>query len=241
MRGVQLQSLITQLRAEVARSTNVAIGVGDLNELTQKIVRQQELLYDEFDWPFLREVFPAIQMNASQQYYDFPTDLNAERISDDPEIPGVIVWYSGLPRGLDRGIGFRQYAIYNSTIGVTQEPVLRWDIRWTGAKEQMEVWPIPNSQSQTIQMVGIRKLRPMVKLTDVCDLDDKLIVLFVAAEMMVKQNMQSAESLQKLAIARFARLKARWQTNTVTRRMGMGKQDWDKRFPIIVHARAATP
>lgn len=240
-RGTQLLKLVEMLREEVNRATSVAVGNDDLPSLKNKLSRTQEVLYDEYDWPFLRQVFEAKPLQAGERYYDFPADLNLDRIDDNDSTagPGVVIWYSNFPRPIQRGIGFKEYAIYNSDSGVRQEPALAWDVRWTGAKEQFEVWPIPVSNTMTIQFKGIRKLRPLIQDSDVCDLDDQLIVLFSAAEILARQGSASATAIAALAKARLARVKGRSKTASQTYRLGMGEGEKDSRFPIVVHARSS--
>ncbi|MEY9506894.1 hypothetical protein ABIE87_006452 [Bradyrhizobium diazoefficiens] len=239
-RGTQLLKLVEMLREEVNRATSVAVGNDDLPSLKNKLSRTQEVLYDEYDWPFLRQVFPAKALQAGERYYDFPTGLNVDRIDDNDATvgPGVVIWYSNFPRPIQRGIGFKEYAIYNSDAGVRQEPALAWDVRWTGSKEQFEVWPVPVSNTMTIQFKGIRKLRPLIQDSDVCDLDDQLIVLFAAAEILARQGSQSAPGVAALAKARLVRVKGRSKSGSQTYRLGMGEGEKDARFPIVVHARS---
>ena len=231
-RGSQLLTLVTMLREEVGRATSVAVGIDDMPMLKQKLKRSQEILYDDYDWPFLRQVFPLKALSAGEQYYDFPTDLNVERVEQ------VHVWYSNFPQPLTRGIGVKEYAIYNSNTGVTSEPAMRWDVRWTGTAEQFEIWPIPTSNTQTIQFTGIRNLRALVSDSDVADLDDQAIVLTAAAEILAKQGNQSAPDVGKLAMGRIRQIKGLQRGAARTRRMGQGPTTGDERIPIIVHARS---
>lgn len=233
-RGKQLLQLVQDLRDEVGRATSVAVGVDDLSGLKTKLRRTQEFFYDEFDWPFLRQVFPLKALQAGEKYYDFPTSLNLERVEE------VALWYGNLPQPLTRGIGSQEYAIYNSNNGVTQEPAMRWDVRWTGTKEQFEIWPIPSSNTQSVQFTGIRNLRALTQDSDVADLDDRLLVLTVAAEILTKQGNESASLVGALAKQRFNRMKGRSLSASPTRRMGQGTPSTDSRIPIVVHARAST-
>lgn len=239
-RGTQLLKLVEMLREEVNRATSVAVGNDDLPSLKNKLSRTQEVLYDEYDWPFLRQVFPAKPLQAGERYYDFPVGLNPDRIDDNDHSdgPGVVVWYSNLPTPIQRGIGFNEYAIYNSDAGVRQEPALAWDVRWTGTAEQIEIWPIPVSNSMTLQFKGIRTLRPLINDEHVCDLDDQLIVLFAAAEILARQGSASAPTVAAVAKSRLARVKGRVKSGSKTYRMGMGEGEKDSRFPIVVHARS---
>lgn len=239
-RGTQLLKLVEMLREEVNRATSVAVGNDDLPGLKNKLSRTQEVLWDEYDWPFLRQVFPAVPMQAGERYYDFPVGLSVNRIDDNDgtDGPGVVCWFSNLPVPIRRGIGFNEYAIYNSDNGIRQEPALAWDVRWTGTSEQIEIWPLPVTNNATIQFKGIRRLRPLIADNDVCDLDDQLIVLFSAAEILARQQSASADGVSSLAKARLARLKGRSKAGSPTYRMGMSEGKKDNRFPIVVHARS---
>lgn len=230
-RGTQLLELVLMLREEVNRASSVAVGVDDQPLLCQKLRRTQEFFFDEFTWPFLRQVFPLKPLYAGERHYDFPNGLNLERIEE------VHTWYGNLPIPIDRGIGMEQYAVYNSNIDVRSEPAARWDVRWTGVKEQFEIWPIPASDSQQIQFTGIRNLRPLVADSDVADLDDQMIVLTVAAEILASQQNANAKMVAGLAQERFRRMKGRAGAGASRmRRMGMRSGPVDRRFPITVHA-----
>lgn len=241
-RGTQLIQLVTMLRDELARSSSVAVGAGDVDELKQKIRRQQELLYDEYDWPHLQKMFDQIPLQAGERFYDLPSDLNLERISDDEYTPGVVVWFSGLPTKIRRGIGFGEYSIYNSqndtpATPIRSSPVQKWDIRFTGTKEQIEVWPIPNDNTMTLQIYGMTKLAPLIKDSDVAVLDDQAIVLSVAAEILAKQGAQNAQVVGKKSELRVAKMFGRMQAAGKTRRMGMGKPPDLSRVAVTVRAR----
>lgn len=232
-RGKQLIQLVGMLREEIGRATSVAVGIDDLPGLKNKLNRTQEVLYDGYAWPFLRQIFPLKPLLADEQYYDFPAGLNLERLES------VYVWYNNLPKELTRGIGIHEYAVYNSQIGVTSEPAIRWDVRWTGTATQFEIWPIPSGNDQQIQFTGIRDLRPLVKDSDVADLDDQLIVLFAAAELLAKQGSESAEVVAGAAKERRRILQGRVLAADKTRRLGMGQgNNGDQRLPIVVVARA---
>src|SRR5262245_45580808 len=138
-RGTQLLQLVTLLRDELGRSNSVAVGVDDIPSLKSTLRRVQETLYDAEEWPHMRTVFPRKLMQAGERFSDFPTDMNFDRLED------VALWYNGRPIPVLRGIGFDEYAIHDSENDVRNDPVRAWDVRWTGTKEQVEVWPVPAS------------------------------------------------------------------------------------------------
>jgi len=215
-RGTSLTELLTMLRAEAGHSTNVAVGVDNVPALMQKLVRAQTMLYDEYDWPFLRETF-QVPLQQNTRYYDLPTSsttnskLNMERIEE------VAINYSGRPVPIDRGIDFVQYAQYNSDEAQTASPCRCWDIKSTRdsstatntTTDQIEVWPIPTDNTQILSFRGIRQLRPLVNPSDVCDLDDILIVLTAAAEILARAKLADADEVKKAASARLAQMKIR--------------------------------
>lgn len=219
-RGSQFLSIVQRLRSELGRAENVNVGVDDLPSLKTTINDVYESLYDDYDWPHLRKVFPRITLQAGLQYYDTPVDLNFERIEK------IEVWYSGLPHPLIRGIGFQEYAYFDTSpggVGVRSEPALRWDLRWTGSKEQMEIWPIPTSNGQALQIIGFIKWQPLVNDSDVCLIDDKLVSLFCAAELLARQNSKDAQAKLDRAKQRFRVIKGRMRGAARMHRMGAGE------------------
>jgi hypothetical protein len=121
-----------------------------------------------------------------------------------------------------RGIDPSCYAAFDSDRDVRASPAIRWDIRSVENAEQIEVWPIPNDSSNSVQFVGIRNLRPLIDGNDVTDLDDRLIVLYAAAELLDKQ--ESGTGRLKLGQAQqlYSRLKGRTAAARPTVRLGMG-------------------
>jgi len=214
-RNRQLTQLIDDLRAEVGHAVSASVGVDNLPALKQIIRRTQETLYDDFDWPHLR-VTPTKALAAGQRYYDFPTNMDYERIEE------VVVWYSGQPHPLIRGIGFSDYAQYDSDTGDRSDPALKWDVRHTGTKEQLEVWPIPSSNLNKIQYKGIRHLGALTANADTADLDGQLIVLFAAAEILTRQKSQDAQAKLAAANARYLKLKGRTKGASETIILGGG-------------------
>lgn len=217
MRGTQLTRLISKLRAELSRSTLVSVGVDDVEILKNTLQRVQETLYYDYDWPHLRQMFPAVQLMAGQRYYELPDLLNYERIET------VAVRRSGRPVPLERGITFEHYCTFDSDAGIRAPLAQRWDVRWVETKEQIEVWPIPADSSEQVQFEGIRALHPLIDGKDVCDLDDNLVVLFAAYELL--QHAESADANVKLKAAQalYSRLKGRVTGGSSDVRMGMGR------------------
>lgn len=226
-RGTQLLQLVQMLRDETGRATSVAVGVDDVPQLKSHLRRWQETLYDKDDWSFLRTVFDRIPLQAGQRYYDMPALLNVDRIED------VAVWDGATPLSMTRGIGFNEYAVYDSENDVRAEPTLRWDVRWTGTSEQIEVWPVPSTNNLALQFIGIRKQRALIANADVADLDDQMLVLYAASELLPKGSELSKLKLE-LARDRFNVCKAKAAAQRQTYRMGSGGVETSQRGRVTV-------
>jgi hypothetical protein len=184
-RGTQLLTLITMLRAELGRSTSPALGVADVPTLKQALNRAYETLYKK-DWQHLRREFAKITLSAGQRYYDLPDLLDSDRVEK------AVVWWNGEPYPLCKGIGFEHFAAYDSTIDERNSPAARWDIRFTGTVEQIEIWPVPADNQQTLQFIGKSKFTRLVNDIDTCRLDDNLVVLHAAARLAVARKSNDA-------------------------------------------------
>lgn len=229
-RGKQLLSLLAQLRAETGRSQSVSVGVSEADNLKEVLRRTQETLYDEYDWPHMN-VQKTIMLDAGQRYYDLPSGLNFDRIQD------VKLRYNTVYVELDRGITFEDYSIFDSNASTPERsfPTLKWDIRDTGSGEQIEVWPIPN-QSATIYMFGTKTLSDLIQEADTADLDDRLIVLFAAAEILSRQKSNDAKVKLSQAERRLLTLRRNSQSASKPVQLGLGgKQRMDRnRTRVIV-------
>lgn len=215
MRGKQYTQLISDVRAELRRNNDPGVRAADLPSIQQAIGRAYESLYDEYDWPHLRQVFPRIALSAGQRYYDFPDDMDFDRMDK------VVVWRDGLPFPICRGIGFEEYAQYDSENDDRSDPVVKWDVRWVSTAEQIEVWPLPASNSQELQFVGITKFEQLVDDADLCRLDDNIVVL--AAAISLETNKVAKQEKEMALVARLARVKGRSQSGSEPFRLGLGK------------------
>lgn len=214
-RGIQLSEVREKLRAEVGHSVKLSVNTDNLPRINQIIRRTQETLYDDYEWPFLR-ILPTKSLSAGQRYYDLPSDLNLERVEK------VAVWYNGLPHPIDRGISWSEYAAFDSDNDERSDPVLKWDVRNTGSGEQIEVWPIPASNDMKLQFEGVKKLGGLVNDSDTLDLDDNLVVLFAAAEILSNQQDADAEVKLRAAQNRLQKLRAQHSAGRPTVAMGQG-------------------
>src|SRR3990167_5644856 len=152
-RGTQLQQLVSDLRAEVGLSLKVSVGVDQEDRYKYILRRTQATLWSAHEWPFMQAFFSKA-LPAGQRYYDMPTGLSDMRI-----IAAAIDDGGEEPLPVDQGVDFEQYIAYNSDEDERADPVLRWDFRRTSSTTtQIEVWPIPSTNNQTLWFKGQRDL-----------------------------------------------------------------------------------
>lgn len=240
-RNVSLLKLLTDLRAETRTSSNPAHNAGARDMQVQLLQRTQEWLYDEHDWAFLR-VERYTDLQAGQRYYAPPSDMDIDRV-ERLDVRWGQDWLK-----LHYGIENSHLALYDSDLDVRSWPVTRWEI-YEG--EQIEMWPIPandgdrylNPSSTSIEgrlrFTGIRNLRPLVDDEDRADLDDRLIVLYAAAEMLQADGAKDAESKASAARARLKSIRGNMSKVKSFQLFGAGEPETEKRRPYIpsVHYR----
>lgn len=230
-RGTTLLRLLDMYRAECRLSLNPAHNAQVRDTQVHHLQRVQEWLWADFAWPMLR-VERFLQTQNGQRFYDPPDDLDIDRITK------IEIKHDDVYCPLRPGVDAEHYAAYDSDIGETQWPPQRWRI-WEG--EQIELWPVPDTdydpvtQEGRIKLTGIRKLRPLVDDGDRADLDDRLIVLYAAAEHLAASGAKDAGLKQQQANARFVRLRGQQSPRRKFRMFGNGHEDQVRRVPIAVY------
>lgn len=192
--GTQLSVLVANLRGLLGTSTATSVGVDQIPQLKYLLRSTQNMLWQRHEWPHLR-LFKNVSLVAGQRYYDVPTGINFTRLSD------VQVYWSGKPQPVGRGIGFEEYAVFNSDQDERADPVRNWDlIRTTSptVKTQIEVWPVP-ATSSTLGIRSFADLRSLVDDADVCDLDDDLIVYEAAVQQLAGDESKASGRIREQA------------------------------------------
>lgn len=217
-RGTQLLSLIAQLRAETGRSQEVSVGIDEVENLKVQLARKQEELYDKHNWLHIK-VQRTVSLNAGQRYYDLPSDLDFDRIDE------VALSYNGVYQPITKGINLEDYSAYDSNAATPDRssPAQKWDIRNTGSSEQIEIWPIPNDNTQKLYFLGTKNLGRLTQEADTADLDDRLIVLSLAAQILKRQKSPDANDVGQMALSRLMDLKKNAAKNRPTKSIGLGR------------------
>jgi hypothetical protein len=198
-RGTTLNELVTMVREEAGHSTNATLGQNTVTSLKQKIRRQQEVLWLNHAWPHMR-VERDIILEAGDRYYNPPADLSMNH-----RIDAVGVKFDDRWRPVEHGITMAHYNSVDPELDERRDPVLCWEI-YEG--NQIEVWPLPETNGTVLRLRGTRNLNPLIANSDTADLDDMLIVMFVAAELAAKQRQDDAQAKLQIAQSHLAKLKA---------------------------------
>lgn len=231
MRGTSLVQLLTKYRSESRMSRNVAHNAADRDRQVEHIQTVQEWLWEDFDWPMLR-VSRTVEIAAGQNTYDMPDDLHLDRTQK------AELWYGGRYLPLTNGIDARHYSTFNPALDQRSWPITNWRI---AEDEQLEVWPMPSQDYDAttleghIKLTGIRKLRPLIADTDVADLDDQLIVMFCAAEVLAATGAKDANLKLDKANKRYNKLRGNQQRRRVTSMFGGQQSQRPERIPIAVY------
>lgn len=187
--GVTLATLRTEILIEAGLSTDAGHSIYSEERLNQMINRTERRLSQVFDWPNM-ETEEQVTVTANTQYVNLPTNINFTNIDT------VHVAYGDDWLPVQHGIGARERSIYNST--QRAEPIMRWEIQAPG-NTQFEVWPI-GATAQTLLFSGTKNIGAMTDDTDTCVLDADVLVLYVAAEILGRDQKDDAQL--KLQMAR---------------------------------------
>jgi hypothetical protein len=203
-----LRQVIEMAREEARLSTNTSRGTDHLASVRRKIKRHYEMLADEHDWQHLTLVeADAIKaLSAGERYYDFPVALNPNKVGDHTyyRMGSTAGWIE-----MDYGIGPDDYSGFDSSAGDRSDPALKWQMVSTAEGVlQFEVWPVPSDNSAQIRFTGQRKVRALVDDDSLLDLDDVMISLFVASELLQESKQPDAEAKARAASARLLQQKS---------------------------------
>jgi hypothetical protein len=227
-RGKTLGSLLDGYRAEARLSLNPANNNQVRDTQVKLLQRVQEWLWEDFDWPHLR-VERQYAVQAGQRIYDFGADFDLERI-EYIEFKSDGIW-----RGLSAGIENEHYAVFDSDLDQRGYPVCRYKI---AEDDQIEVWPISDKDADAttlegyFKVKGVKRLSTFVADSDQADLDDRLIILFAAAETLGADGAKDASIKLNLANKHYAKLRGKLIKRRKFQMFGIGRQQSHRRSVI---------
>lgn len=193
--GVALSVLRSAFNSHCGNEPSATVAPGSVALDNQLLNDYQRILASKnaFLQSHARAQIPLV---IGTQYYAFPTtQLDVARVNK----PSFVQQPNGFSYDVWFGIGPREYNAFNSAAGVTGSPVRRWDMVMIAGVMMVEVWPVPNIP-QTLMLDGVLPITPMVADTDLCMLDDLLIVLWAAAARLRRIQPEEAGAKQQEAV-----------------------------------------
>lgn len=206
MRYKKLSELVDQLRAEARLSTSSSKGLEADEYLMQVLRRTYETLWDDYEWEHARITRDdgIIALVDGTHLYDLPTGTYYEGIDQ--------VWgqdSGGQWRPLTYGIGLEQMNVHDTDAGEKADPVERWAPFDAGTKTQIEVWPLPGSAATNISVTGKKAPTDLKDGDAIVNLDDIVVVLFAAAEVMAETKPKEAQMKADAARARLLKMRVK--------------------------------
>jgi hypothetical protein len=195
--GTNLATLLGMLRAEARLTQSVAAGLNADQTHRVLLARHQDDLWTNFDWKHLL-VDRDVVMQSGVRLYAFPADLSYDR-THRAQVKWGYQW-----RDLTDGVDESHYNQIDPDLGATQDPPMAWDLREGNV---LEVWPTPATDGTVLRLTGTLALPPLVADSDTAILDDRLIVLLAAAEILAVQKAPDAQAKQTAAQRRLLALR----------------------------------
>lgn len=220
--GTQLQVLVEMVRDETGMSSATSQGIDNLAKIKRFIRRTHIMLADSYEWEHLVLTMgnAVLAIGGDQQFYTFPETLNTDR-------PFVVhLHLNGVWTRLEPGITPERYNEIDS-YGTGRGDPLLWD--WNGATG-IEVWPVPATAGGELHFTGTKKANALVAESDQADIDDILISLQVAAEILAGNNQEAAAKL-KLSAANMRLSQVRASKSTSDRIVISGGESPSPRKP----------
>lgn len=231
-RGTTLVELLDKLRYEARLSNNPANNAQVRETQINMLQRTQNRLWRDFTWPHLRKEW-QIPLQDGQRTYDTPEDLDIDRI-ERLDLFRDGGWYL-----VAYGIGNPEYSTWNSDLDQRSWPPRKWRIV---PDEMLEIWPIPDQNADPttregyLKFTGIRKLRQLVDDGDRADLDDDMLALYCASEILAATGAKDAKFKLDQANSIYARERGGLSPTRTVRLFGIGDPAPPRR-PIITSYR----
>lgn len=215
--------VIEATRNEARLSSNTSRGLDHLEHIKAITKRIYKTLAEDYDWRHLElkrdSSVSRKVLQAGSRYYDYPAAVNPQKIEK------VWVKWGSVWHELDYGISYERRTEMDPDNDQRADPATHWQA-YGGT--QFEVWPLPASNgvadgSNEVAFEGQKIVTDLTATTDRLDMDDHLIVLMAATEILAGNGQDKAAQVKAAAAnARLERLRA--NTGSGLRvRMGLGR------------------
>lgn len=200
--GTTLSELVNMLREETGRSVSAGVGQQETSALQRAIRRTQYALWLEHDWPHLNFVAYEQPIDVGQDMYALQPQIAFERINE------VACYYANDWFPVSYGIELSDLNAFDPDQGETSAPIRKWEMDAAVGDNGYRIWPKPSEPGMLLRFKGQKKLNPLVANSDMCTLDDELIVMTAAANILERQGSKDAQSVRAIANRMLTRLRA---------------------------------
>lgn len=191
--GTTLTVLRQMLKAEIGDEMSESITTANDARYNRLLANQQIWLVSKDAWLLPGKVRKEVALTAGTRLYTLPTGIDLQQLAQP-----AYVKFENYRFWTEFGISQENYNALDPAQDMRGDPVLRWDIVDDSGTKKLEVWPIPAS-AQTLIFEGRPALGALSSDSDTCLVDDLLLVLFTAAEILARQKQGDAAA--KLAKA----------------------------------------
>ncbi len=224
-RGTTLANALLMLKAELGYNLTAGVATADDQQLYRLIDNEQKRLAADYDWSYL-DKYTDVTAAIASRYLTLPTDIVFER-PVRVERRFNLLW-----QDIEHGILDEDYNVSDSDLSRTMDPIQKWRLRSDGTT--FEVWPMP-STAQTVRFHGQRPITSLQTAsaydpTKTLDLDDLLVVLYVAANRLMRMKQQDAQLMLTRAENRLQMLRV--SAPPITQRefvLGGDQSDFERR------------
>ncbi len=201
--GTTLANVLLMLKAELGYNLTAGVATADDQQLYRLVDNEQKRLASDYDWPRL-DKYADVAAAATTRNLTLPTSIVFERPVR------VERKFNTLWSDIKHGILDTDYNVVDSDLGRMMDPIQKWRLNSDGTT--FEIWPIP-STDQTVRFHGQRPLSTLLAAgvydpTKTLDLDDLLVVLFVAANRLKRMKQADGDVMMARAQQRLQMLRA---------------------------------
>jgi hypothetical protein len=191
-----LNEVVEAVREEARLSTNTSRGIDHLDHIKRLIKRHYYALAEEFDWQHLEIKRDSDQsrkiLQAGSRYYNYPENLNPLKIAK-----AWVKWGSTW-EPLDYGITYYDRSAYDPDQDQRADPIRKW-MAYGGA--QYEVWPLPATNGEAdgnneMAFEGQKLVETLTTDNSRLDMDDILVSLLVASEILAENGQEDAANVK---------------------------------------------
>lgn len=219
------------VRGEARLSTNTSRGIDHLEHIKQLIRRNVVTLAEDYDWQHLElkkeTAVSRVLLQAGLRTYTFPTAVNPMKIEK------AWVKWGNLWESVAYGVKHSDFNYLDPDQDQRTDPVTNWAYY---SDTEFEVYPLPATNGvangiNEIAFEGQRKTDPLILDNSRVDMDDYLVSLLCAAEILAADGQKVAAQVK--ADAAVARLQ-RTRGNLGSKKryiVGLGSLGGDPRGP----------